>query len=600
MQPDERRTRITRYGLLSAICAALCMTGLVAAPGSADATSTVTVEVPVRACAPPAPGHDACMAMGLEPRRLPAGSPAAINAAIRTAQLDERARSRAAGTLAAGPTGGYTPQQIAAAYGLNVHAAAAATQTVGIVDAYQDPDALSDLDLFDRHYGIPQETAKSFSVVNQDGDASPLPADDTSGWATEVALDVEAVRSVCRRCRILLVEANSDGGSDLADSVNTAVRLGATEVSNSYGAAEGNTAAPASVVGAYNHPGVVITASSGDDGWYGWDEVASGGSSGNSPQQPAAFNTVIGVGGTTLDLNANGTRSSESVWNDDGTLAQSAFPKDGRQGATGGGCSTVEDAQRFQADVADYASLGCGKGKRSAVDIAADGDSYTGLDVYRSYDEGAGSTGWITMGGTSLSSPLIAGMWALAGGAGGVKYPALSLYGHFRSDPDTYDITVGSNGFCGIAAPSACASDWGSNPNASMAPNLVDCAFGTTSSVAVDPHRGQCYAQPGYDGVSGVGSPRGTGTFTPMFPAISFTSKMSVKAGTSLRLAAKVSDPFPGGRISKYAWDLGGVRSTNVHPTVRYRSAGTHRVTLTVTDNYGQSASKRITLTVKS
>ena len=116
----------------------------------------------------------------------------------------------------------------------------------------------------------------------------------------------------------------------------------------------------------------------------------------------------------------------------------------------------------WQSAVPGYAQTGCGN-KRLAGDIAALADPYTGYDIYDTYR----AYGWQTYGGTSLASPLVAAMWAVAGGSGGVAYPALSLYGHFTSDAThpLYDVTAGGNGLCAGAWRAQCASITGQAPN---------------------------------------------------------------------------------------------------------------------------------------
>ena len=255
---------------------------------------------------------------------------------------------------------------------------------MAIVDAYADPSVTADLDHFDANYGLPAETSTSFKVVSQTGGSvSGVPTD--VGWAGEITLDADAVRGLCHACKILLVEANSSNGSDLATAANYAAAH-ASIVSNSYGGPEfpGD-----SDVSAYNHPGVAILASTGDAGWYGWDALNSGPSAPNAPQVPASYNTVVGVGGTSLTLNSGGSRASETVWNDDG-------PEDSLAshfgGASGGGCSSIYSAQTWQQDVAGYGSLGCGATLRNGVDVAADADYLTGYDTYET------TTSWCTPG----------------------------------------------------------------------------------------------------------------------------------------------------------------------------------------------------------
>ena len=123
----------------------------------------------------------------------------------------------------------------------------------------------------------------------------------------------------------------------------------------------------------------------------------------------------MAVGGTKLVLDASGRRRSEPVWNDNGLDNQTGSVR-GRMGATGSGCSTAASARpAWQRAAPNYAHSGC-NGKRFTADVSAVAAPSTGLDVYNTY----GGHGWMTVGGTSLSSPLIAAMWALVGGARGV------------------------------------------------------------------------------------------------------------------------------------------------------------------------------------
>src|SRR5205807_9877009 len=134
------------------------------------------------------------------------------------------------------------------------------------------------------------------TVVGQTGSSPSLPADDTAGWSVEESLDVEAVHGACPACHILLVEANSDGNSDLAAAENEAAALHATEISNSFGEPE---VADPTFQAAFNHPGIVITAGTGDDGYYSFDWLGLNGII-NAPYIPAAYNTAVAVGGTSL------------------------------------------------------------------------------------------------------------------------------------------------------------------------------------------------------------------------------------------------------------------------------------------------------------
>ena len=165
-------------------------------------------------------------------------------------------------TATASPSG-YAPGDPQAAYNLP-SATAGSGRTVAIVTAYDLPTAQNDLNTYRAQYGLPACGVGCFSKVNQSGTDAP-PAADT-GWGQEAAMDMDMVSAACPNCKILLVEASSTFIDDLGVAVNTAVRLGAVAVSNSYGAAESSedTTYDTSY---YHHPGVAITASSGDSGY---------------------------------------------------------------------------------------------------------------------------------------------------------------------------------------------------------------------------------------------------------------------------------------------------------------------------------------------
>jgi subtilase family serine protease len=338
--------------------------------------------------------------------------------------------------IAAALPNGYGPAQFHGAYSLPN--TAPNNQTIAIVDAYDDPTAKADLDTFDTTFGLPpfpscsgSVTTSCFQKVNQNGSASPLPRKN-AGWALEISLDVQVAHEICQNCKILLVEARTNSFSNLATAVNTAVTRGATVISNSYG---GSDASPTS---AYNHPGIAITASSGDRGY--------------GVESPASFNTVVAVGGTRLSLGANNSYGAETVWS-----------------GSGSGCSSLNTARAFQASAPGWSATGCGT-KRGVADVAADADPATGAAVYDSTSY-QGRRGWFQVGGTSLSAPLIAAVFALAGNAASARYPASIPYGHTGS---LHDVTSGKNGSCST----------------------------TTCTGAV-----------GYDGPTGVGTPKGISGF---------------------------------------------------------------------------------------
>jgi subtilase family serine protease len=352
---------------------------------------------------------------------------------------------------------------------------------VGIVDAGDDPQIEADLGTFDTEYGLPACTSANgcFTKVGQTGSTTNLPPADTGGSDVETSLDVESVRAVCPDCKILLVEANSLTLPDLGASVNEAVTLGATEVSNSYGGAE---AGSQSYAGDYSHAGVPITVSSGDQGYYDWVFRVEGQSAAAEANAPASYPGSVAVGGTSLALNADGSRASETVWND-----QYAVVNEGAGGAGGGGCSTLFTAPSWQTSEAGYQAANCA-GDRLVADVSADADPLTGFDVYDSYS----GPGWETVGGTSLSAPIIAAVYGLAGGGHSAANPAQTLYTNSSSDAGSlYDVTSGGNGYCD------------DNYSSCTPPANDDCGQGSTA----------CNAATGYDGPSGVGAPDGLAGF---------------------------------------------------------------------------------------
>jgi hypothetical protein len=212
------------------------------------------------------------------------------------------------------------------------------------------------------------------------------------------------VSAICPLCHILLVEANSASYADLGTAVNSAVALGALFVSNSYG---GGDSSSDSTYDAdyYNHPGVAITASAGDDGY--------------GVEYPAASQYVTAVGGTSLTTASNSRGWSETVWS-----------------GSGSGCSAYEAKPSWQTD------SGCSH--RTDNDVAADANPGTGAAVYDSYDQG----GWVEVGGTSEAAAIIAATYALAGRAASGAYPAEFLYDH---PGDLNDITSGDDGTCSVS-----------------------------------------------------------------------------------------------------------------------------------------------------
>ena len=299
----------------------------------------------------------------------------------------------------AGPTG-YNPADLVAAYALPTGGAG---QTIAIVDAFDDPNAESDLAVYRSTFGLPPCTTANgcFRKVNQSG-GTKFPRANV-GWAEEISLDLDMASAICPSCKILLVEATTNSFANLAAAVDTAARLGATVISNSYGGAE--YSAEVTDQAHFNHPGIAITVSSGDNGF--------------GVEFPAASQFVTAVGGTSLRRAANARGFTETVWS-----------------GAGSGCSAFIGKPAWQADA------GCAR--RTVADVAAVADPNTGVSVYDTFRVPGGG-GWLVFGGTSVAAPVIAAVYALTGNASTLNY-AQSAYTHPAS---LFDVTSGSNGACG-------------------------------------------------------------------------------------------------------------------------------------------------------
>ncbi|HEY3117930.1 MAG TPA: hypothetical protein VGK54_14405 [Chloroflexota bacterium] len=355
-----------------------------------------------------------------------------------------------------GPSG-YWPTDLQSAYKMPVATDAGTGFTIGIVDAYDDPTAESDLAVYRSQFGLsPCTTANGcFKKVNQAGVQGSYPSTN-GGWAQEISLDLDMASALCPNCHILLVEATTNSLTNLGTAVNTAASMGANVISNSYGTSEflGETNYEAY----YNHPGVAVTVSSGDSGY--------------GVEFPAASRYVTAVGGTHLTADTNSRGWSETAWS-----------------GAGSGCSAYVTKPSWQTD------SGCPR--RTVADVSAVADPNTGVAVYDSTPSG-GSSGWLVFGGTSVASPIISAVYALAGNAPSSTTLASLPY---LNPSALFDVTSGSNGACGGSY--------------------------------------MCTAGASYDGPTGLGTPNGTGAFkslvatVPDFTISANPSSQSVTAGSS-------------------------------------------------------------------
>lgn len=476
------------------------------------ATSTVAPLPPsnytVRSvCAAPAPGYASCLAL-----RLVAKAPLSVPGARALVRPGSGTTGRAAAPsiieFKKPIAGSLTPAELLGAYSLNGASPPAGTQTIALVDAYDDPKAESDLATYDKEFKLPEciEASDCFRKVNQEGNKSPLPPSNTegrepeAGWALETSTDIEVAHAVCQSCHILLVEADSSELLHLETAEETAVKLlNATEVSNSWGTPECEVGACIGEGSAFHDPGVVITAAAGDNGYLDWaaEELKERGFA----DYPASLPDVVAVGGTRL-LQSHGVWEGETVWNDGGQNTKGEIEG---AGAGGGGCSTSFLAKPWQQSASEWLSVGCGE-HRAVADVSADADPYTGVAVYDSTpvtEEGEEIKGWNVLGGTSVASPIIASVFALAGGSHGVGYPAQTLYENLAASPNSlHDVVTGSNG--------ACLKPFEPNNGLSGCTPAEEAANSKCSAKLI------CLAGPGYDGPTGVGTPNGIIAFQPL------------------------------------------------------------------------------------
>jgi Subtilase family len=417
MAAMDRASPSRRLACLAAFSAALFAPAVAQAAGAGGPGFSLTPSTsePYAACGRATPRHAACLAV-LVPSQLPG-----------SAQVNPHYTGSGVG-------GGYAPADLRSAYNLP-SATAGSGQTVAIVDAFDDPNAEADLAKYRSQYGLSACTAGNgcFRKVNQSGGSTyPLP---DAGWAVEISLDLDMASAACPNCHVLLVEASTNSFNDLATAENQAVTLGATEVSNSWAGEE--FAEETSLDSNFHHPGVPITVSAGDLGY--------------GVEYPAASPYVIAVGGTSLNKASNSRGWSETAWT-----------------GTGSGCSAYEPKPAWQTD------KGCAQ--RTNTDVSAVADPKTPVSVADTYKLPAEfskpAPGWTLVGGTSASSPLIAGTMALANAYTRSFAGAAALYTEAAQNGTGAldDVLSGSNGSCG---------------------NYL------------------CNAGPGYDGPTGLGSPYG-------------------------------------------------------------------------------------------
>jgi subtilase family serine protease len=333
------------------------------------------------------------------------------------------------------PISGYvaeTPASLACLYGVVAvtsgcnpetltTVATGGTKAIAIVDAYDYPTALADLTAYSKQFGLPAPTTANFTVAYPTATKpKPDPSCAAYGgwdcWATESALDIEMAHSMAPSAHIYLVEANSNSNADLLAAVTKAIALvqvaGGGEVSMSWGGGEYSTETKSDST--FTGANVVFFASSGDS---------------EGTIYPAVSVNVVAVGGTTISRNPSTLIfQGEVTWED-----------------TGGGYSAYEPRPTFQSSIS--ALVGAHRG---VPDVAAVGNPRTGVWVYNSYENTySGSLyAWNIIGGTSVASPLWAGIVNHAGHFSASTLAEQTLiYANGKTAADFRDVTYGTCGY---------------------------------------------------------------------------------------------------------------------------------------------------------
>jgi subtilase family serine protease len=303
------------------------------------------------------------------------------------------------------------------------------SRAIAVVDAYDDPNAFADLQAFSAQFGIRPITSNSFQVVYAPfggttpgscaGPATQPSSAALSGWDAEESVDVQYAHAMAPKATIYLVEAQSEYYLDLFCAVSVAnnlvARAGGGEVSMSwafYDTPNGPEFDPL-----FTTRNVVYFASAGDSPGVTW---------------PSASPNVVSVGGTTLSTNpSTGNFESENAWQDGG-----------------GGASAYEPRPQYQDRVARIVGT-----QRGTPDIAAVANPNTGVWVLDSLVNGPGS--WYIVGGTSLSSPLVAGIVNAAGSFAASSAAELEMI--YANPLGFSDTTVGN---CGLYIATLAAPGW--------------------------------------------------------------------------------------------------------------------------------------------
>ena len=409
---------------------------------------------------------------------------------------------------------GYTPAQIRGAYGLDRLPVSGAGVTVAIVDAYNSPTILQDANAYSAKHGLrpfapgqfSQIVPPSYSYGYDDADNGDLCGE--QGWYGEETLDVEAVHAVAPGAKVLYAGGASCLDDDLVAAVNTIVDGHRADIiSNSWGGVgEYDPSDPdqAALLAAYQRvfvqaalTGIGVFYSSGDNG----DETNDTGD--RLADFPATHPWVTAVGGTTIGIGARNQYLFEEAWGTGRSIltdgAWTPAPPGSYLYGGGGGVSRLFAQPWYQRGVVppSVSQYFGGKPGRAVPDVAAIGDPNTGFLVgqTQTFPDGSVKYSEYRIGGTSLSSPVAAGIEALADQAShrahGFANPAIY---ELSGTPAVHDVTL-------LDKPTGVVRvDY---------VNGVDAADGTRTSLRSTQQLVTLTSRRGYDDTTGVGTPNG-------------------------------------------------------------------------------------------
>lgn len=281
--------------------------------------------------------------------------------------------------------------------------------TIAIIDAYDDPTIENDLAVFSKQFSLPACTSENGCFEKHKMDAGVTT---DTGWAMEMALDVEWAHAIAPKAHIVLIEAKTASLANLLKAVDYAsARTDLDAISISWGTTEFSN-----VSGQDNH---FVSAS-------GASYFASAGDNGHEVLWPAVSKNVIGVGGTTLHFNADHSFKVETAWS-----------------GSGGGLSRYEPEPAFQVSY----SVPSASNRRAVPDVSYNADPASGYSIY-STTAPRGQKGWATVGGTSAGAPQWAALRVMSST---ITLEKLYRRGRLSSYSAYFrDITEGSNGNCGF------------------------------------------------------------------------------------------------------------------------------------------------------